>query len=86
MIAAGDVSRETMDFWADDVVLSRSGTEPPKVHDCGYLLHCRSATLPHVALFKQAGFGELRHQALSSLERIRAGEVPGVEGASHQRA
>jgi hypothetical protein len=74
MVAAGEVSAETMDLWADDVVLSRSGQEPPMVHDSGYLLHCRSSTLARVALFKQAGFDDQRRQALSSLERLQASE------------
>ena len=71
IVAACEVAAEALEMWSDDVILSRCGTEPPIVHDAGYLLHCRSSASPSVALFRQAGFREQRLGALAALERLR---------------
>ena len=77
-----DVPKETVEFWADDIVISRSGSGRAKVHDVGYLHLCPTASSANVAVFQQEGFRQIRAEVLQAVEELRADRTGTSKGTN----
>lgn len=79
------VSRETVEFWADDLVISRTGSGPARIHDMGFVSFCRTATSPGVALYKEDPFRSTRSRVLEALDSAVAEEPATAVGSGESR-
>lgn len=69
--ACGYASRETIENWAQDIILSHTGHGRPRIHDAGYLLRCPTTTKKGVATYRKVEFQPRRKQVRSALARLR---------------
>ena len=51
----------------DDLVISRCGSTPARIHDAGFILRCRTGGMEGVAIFKEPGFDEVRERVTRAL-------------------
>lgn len=56
--------------FGSDLVLSRSGTGKPRIHDVGKLLSCPTNAKPGIARFKDGGFMEYRSELWKKLKSV----------------
>ena len=68
--AAGAISPLAIEFWADDVVLSRTGQGRPKTHDIGPVSRCRTYDKRGVALHREPEFDARRQEVLDAVVKI----------------
>jgi hypothetical protein len=68
MVRAGLLTVEDVEFWGEDIVLSRTGSGKPRIHDVGFLLQGLTCWHSRVALHRQPGFRERRLQVENALE------------------
>ncbi|MSP13815.1 MAG: glycosyltransferase family 2 protein [Chloroflexi bacterium] len=66
-------SSETIEFWADDVIISRAGSGQPWIHDAGRLTRCRTASADGVAIHREDVFSRKRGEVQLALKGIGAG-------------
>jgi len=55
----------------DDIVLSYCGQDRPRSHDVGRIAMCTSAHDRDIAVFRQPGFDEHRHELLKRLQKLK---------------
>jgi hypothetical protein len=63
-------SVESIEFWSDDLIISRTGTGRPNIHDAGYILRCETAVKTGVALYQDEEFKPRRDEVRSALDTI----------------
>jgi len=66
----GLVTADLIEFWGDDILISRTGTRPPKIHAAGAVLRCATASDPRVAIHKQAEFRQRRSEVWNALKQV----------------
>jgi len=71
LTARGLVTADTIDFWGDDILISRTGIRRPKIHAAGAVLRCATANDSRVAIHKQAEFRERRAEVWNALKQLR---------------
>jgi hypothetical protein len=74
------VAPETVEFYADDLVISQSGTRTARVHDLGWMLRCRTSDRPDVAISQDREFWPRRMEVLNALRDVKSQGSP-VSGA-----
>jgi hypothetical protein len=72
MAADFGIDAETVEFWADDVVISRTGPGRARIHKVGYVHQCPTATSPGTAIYREAGSRRKRLEIASAVESIRS--------------
>lgn len=68
LVETGAVQPDEIEHRCDDLVISRCGSGPARIHDAGFILRCRTGGMEGVAIFKEPGFEDVRarvEQALS---------------------
>jgi len=70
LTSRGLVTAETIEFWGDDILISRTGTRPPRIHAAGRVLRCATASDPRVAIHKQAEFRQRRSEVWNALKQV----------------
>ncbi len=68
MVTAGLLTVDDVELWGEDIVLSRTGSGKPRLHDAGFLLQGLTCWHSRVALHKQPGFPQRRLQVENALE------------------
>jgi len=68
--ADGDVSSETIEYLADDIVISRTGDARPKIHNFGRLIYLPTFDKPGVAIHMEPEFEETRGRVRRALDRL----------------
>ena len=76
IITRGLASVESIEFWSDDLIISRTGTGRPNIHDAGYILRCKTAVKSGVALYQDEEFKPRRDEVRSALDTIGSGNAP----------
>jgi hypothetical protein len=66
------VHAKSIEYWADDVVVSRTGSGRPKIHDVGRLFHLPTFNKPGVAIHKEPEFEQARRQVAATLDQLFA--------------
>lgn len=61
---------ESIELYADDVLISRSGINKPMIHNIGSLLRCNTARKPGVAMHLEENFIEKRNRVVNVLDKI----------------
>lgn len=74
LIARGVAPRD-LEYRCDDLVISRCGPGRARIHDAGFVLRCRTGAAEGVAIFKEAGFHEIRAQVEQAIASLRANEA-----------
>ncbi len=70
-IASGDGDiKELIEFWGDDLVISRTGSDLPRIHKVGVIIQDRTATKLGVATFTYDGFLDNRKKVSNLLKEI----------------
>ena len=69
--AQGKVSLEDIEFWADDIIISRTGNGKPMIHNSNRLLRSPTANDPAVATWKQEEFDTKRRLVLGVLDNVK---------------
>jgi hypothetical protein len=69
----------TVEFWADDIVISRTGPGKARIHDAGFLHLCPTATASSVASYREQGFRQKRDAVRRAIESIRKTETEAAE-------
>jgi hypothetical protein len=64
-------SYESIEFWADDILISQTGTKKPIIHNLGFLLRCPTANEPGVATYKNEEFQQRRIEVQTTLEKVK---------------
>ncbi|MCK4726132.1 MAG: hypothetical protein KAT29_10025, partial [Anaerolineales bacterium] len=64
-------SYESIEFWADDILISQTGTKKNIIHDLGFLLRCPTANEPGVATYKNEEFQQRRMGVQTALEKLK---------------
>lgn len=72
IVTKGYATIEDIDYWADDVIISRVGTSAPRTHAVGFITHCRTSDRPGVATWKEEGFDQRRLKVQAAVETIKA--------------
>lgn len=61
---------ENIELYADDVLISKSGINKPKIHNVGTLLRCPTARKPGVAMHQDKEFLAGRTKVISALKTV----------------
>jgi hypothetical protein len=73
-IRAGNYAADdSIEFWGDDIIISQSGTQRPRIHDVGPLIRCSTWNAPGVATWREPEFEKRREEVSRAVERVRAG-------------
>ena len=67
LVATGAVRADEIEHRCDDLVISRCGSTPARIHDAGFILRCRTGGMEGVAIFKEPGFDEVRERVTRAL-------------------
>lgn len=70
LIETGGVTPDEIEYSCDDLVISRSGSGPARIHDAGFLLRCRTGGKAGVAIFREDGFHERRAKVEAALAAV----------------
>jgi glycosyltransferase involved in cell wall biosynthesis len=66
----GYASHESIEFWGDDIIISQTGKNKPKIHDAGYILWSPTAFQLGVATYLEEDFKPRRAEVRNALERV----------------
>jgi hypothetical protein len=69
---SGILPVEVAELWGDDIILSRTGSGKPLIHDAGFLLQADTCYDPRIAIHKQAEFQVHRKLIESALKNRSA--------------
>lgn len=72
IIANGYASQESIEYWSDDIVLSKTGTSQPRIHQAGSIRQCKTTKTSGVATFTENPFEERRLEVYHALAKIKA--------------
>ena len=61
---------EDIEFYADDILISKSGINKPRIHNVGTLLRCPTARKPGVAMHLEENFLKKRIRVIDVLELV----------------
>jgi hypothetical protein len=70
LVARNDTLTEMIENTADFMVISRTGSQNPKIHNVGPLLRCPTFNKTGVAVHKEKGFGEIMSEVGLALSNI----------------
>ena len=70
IISCNEEIEKMIEFWGDDLVISRTGTDLPRIHKVGAIIQDRSATKPGVATFTLNGFLDKRKKIIQLLNLV----------------
>ena len=74
IVQAGLASQDDVELWSDDILLSRTGSSRPVIHDTGFLLQALTCYHPQIALHKQQEFEARRQRVADALETVLRAE------------
>ncbi|MEQ1731524.1 MAG: glycosyltransferase family A protein [Vicinamibacterales bacterium] len=66
--ASRHIRADEIEYFADDIIVSRCGNGLARIHDAGFVLRCRTGNQPGVAIFKEAGFADVRARVSAALD------------------
>jgi hypothetical protein len=61
---------ETIEYYCDDLLISRAGTGRPRIHDAGVLLEHATWNAPGVAIWRDTDFTSHRQQVQAEMDRL----------------
>ncbi len=70
IVDGGFASPESIEYWGDDIIMSRCGNGKARIHDVGFLLRCRTAADEDVAIHQDTDFDIRRIEVRKALEKI----------------
>ena len=59
-----------IEYYYDDLLISRAGTGRPRIHDTGILLEHATWNAPGVALWRDTDFSSRRQQVQAEVNRL----------------
>ncbi|MFC1485932.1 glycosyltransferase family A protein [Candidatus Latescibacterota bacterium] len=65
----GYASQESIEYWGDDIIISRTGRSRPRIHEAGFVLFCKTHDMSGVALWKEKQFEQRRRELRRILEK-----------------
>ncbi|MGB3532836.1 MAG: glycosyltransferase [Microcoleaceae cyanobacterium] len=71
MIDNGYASPESIEYWADDIVLSQTGTCHPRIHKLGSLRQCKTTKTQGVATYTESQFDKRRLEVYHALAKVK---------------
>lgn len=71
----GYASQESIEYWGDDLILSQSGTQQPRVHKAGSIFQCKTTETRGVATYVDSRFEKHRHQVYQALLDVKFGSA-----------
>jgi hypothetical protein len=72
IVAKGYASLEAIEFWADDLILSQTGTVQPRIHKAGCIAQCKTTKAVGVSTFTESLFDGHRLQVYRALVKMKA--------------
>jgi len=72
------LAADTIEFYADDLVISQTGDREARVHDLGWVLRCRTSNREGIAISKDQEFWPRRLQVLQALRELKSNSYPGT--------
>jgi hypothetical protein len=79
------IAPELVEFWADDIVISRTGTGLARIHSAGFVLLDRTANSPEIALYRQPGFRATRLKVLAAIGDLLGSELADQPAPTHNQ-
>lgn len=70
LVATGGITPEEIEYACDDLVISRAGAGPARIHDAGFVLRCRTGGATGVAIFREDGFHDRRARVDAALRAL----------------
>ena len=75
IITNGYASRESIEYWGDDIVVSHTGTGLPRIHKVGSIRQCKTTKTSGVATFTENQFDGRRLEVYRALIKVKAEET-----------
>ncbi len=72
IINNGDATQESIEYWADDIVVSKSGMGHPRIHKAGSIRQCKTTQTSGVATFTENQFDGHRLQVYQALTKMKS--------------
>ncbi|MEL7035792.1 MAG: glycosyltransferase family A protein [Cyanobacteria bacterium J06592_8] len=72
IIDNGYASQESIEYWADDIVVSKSGIGHPRIHQAGSIRQCKTTKTSGVATFTENQFDGHRLQVYQALIKMKS--------------
>lgn len=72
LTAGAYASNDSIEYLADDILISRTGSAKPKIHNVGRLFHLPTFDKPGVAIHKEPGFEKKRLQVRRAVDYLNS--------------
>ncbi|MDJ0556395.1 MAG: glycosyltransferase family A protein [Microcoleaceae cyanobacterium MO_207.B10] len=72
LIEQGYASSESIEYWADDIIVSQTGIGRPKIHKVGFIGQCKTTKSLGVSTFTENQFDGHRIQVYEGLAKLKS--------------